>query len=126
MVTNDTQPIAANMRAKNSVFFLTDSRSGSANTCSERKKRKIKLFDPSKMSPYDECDERTVMILEKMMAKAGCIAPLIVAQKVPTKMYGHSGRFSRSTLKNDASGISSSCRGPGHRTELGQLASDWN
>lgn len=49
------------------------------------------------------------MILEKMMAKAGCIAPLIMAQKVPTKMYGHSGMLSRSTLKKDASGTSSSC-----------------
>ena len=38
------------------------------------------------MPACGECDEPTVMILEKRMAKTGCIAPLIMAQKVPTKM----------------------------------------
>lgn len=50
------------------------------------------------------------MILEKMMANTGCMAPLMVAQMVPTRMYGHSGIFRRIILRNDTGGTSSSCR----------------
>lgn len=52
----------------------------------EEKEKEIKLFDPLKMSPLGGCDKLTVMILEKRMAKTGCIAPLIMAQKVPTRI----------------------------------------
>lgn len=51
----------------------------------------------------------TVMILEKMMANAGWIAPLIAAQMIPIIMYGHSLLFRRNTVKNDTGGASSSC-----------------
>lgn len=50
------------------------------------------------------------MILEKMIANTGCIAPLMMAQMVPTKMYGHSELLSLITLKKDTGGTSSSCR----------------
>lgn len=53
------------------------------------------------------------MILEKMTANKGCMAPLIAAQMVPMKMYGHSELLRRSTVKNDTGGASSSCRHKG-------------
>lgn len=53
------------------------------------------------------------MILEKMTANTGCMAPLIAAQMVPMKMYGHSELLRRSTVKNDTGGASSSCRHKG-------------
>lgn len=51
-----------------------------------------------------------MMILEKMMANSGCIAPLMMAQMVPTKMYGHSLRLRYSNLGNDMGATSSSYR----------------
>lgn len=67
------------------------------------------------------------MILEKMMANTGCMAPLMVAQMVPTRMYGHSGIFRRIILRNDTGGTSSSCRKkekePSHSSFSGPLSS---
>lgn len=53
---------------------------------------------------------RTVMILEKMIANIGCMSPLMMAQMVPTRIYGHSERLKRRTFRNDRGGTLSSCR----------------
>ena len=50
------------------------------------------------------------MILEKRIANIGCIAPLMMAQIVPTRMKGHSEMFRRITCRNDTGGTSSSCK----------------
>lgn len=50
------------------------------------------------------------MISVKMMLSTGCMAPVITAQMVPTKIYGHSEMLKRITLKNDTGGTFSSCR----------------
>lgn len=55
------------------------------------------------------------------MANAGCKAPLMMAQMVPTKMYGHSERLRRITLENGTRGIFSSCKEGG--TELSLVTS---
>lgn len=91
MVTNDTQPITTNIREMNSLFLLTESTSGSANTCNKKAERaffsaEAATFDRMNMSSHGQRDGPTVMILEKRMAKTGCMAPLIVAQMVPTRM----------------------------------------
>lgn len=49
----------------------------------------------------------TVMILEKMTANTGWMAPLMAAQMIPRRMYGHSSLFRRNTVKNDTGGASS-------------------
>lgn len=63
----------------------------------------------SKCACADAVKSPTVMILEKMTANTGWIAPLMAAQMIPMKMYGHSALFRRKTVKNDTGGASSSC-----------------
>lgn len=46
----------------------------------------------------------TVMILENNIANIGWLAPLMMAQKIPSMMYGHSERLRPKTLRKGAEG----------------------
>lgn len=109
MVTNETHPIPTNISENTEVLSLMTS-SGSINTCEGEREELVgcsgRLLERS--LPVDGVKALTVMILEKTMANTGCIAPLMAAQMIPTKMYGHSELLRRSTVRNDTGGAASS------------------